>query len=116
MSQKPPRNKLIITYHKGQRVKSHPEKGYVVRKASKHNEKGTQPVRHGKGGGALPHDYDYGKVKSQRCKSLEEAMAVELFENAVKKAIYWDENREPHELKIRPVQTFKAKFLETKDE
>lgn len=97
MAKKPqqlnPRNRLIITYHKGY-LKTFPERGYTQPKG---NSDG------GKSGGKLPWCDNYGQTHGRRCTSLDKAekIAKTLFEQHIREIVYWDENRTKHEFKPR---------------
>lgn len=91
--QENPRNRIIITYHKGY-LKTFPERGYITRKGT---------AGGGKTGGKLPWCENYGQTAGRRCTSLEKAkeIAKGLFEQHVREIVYWDKNRQKHELKPR---------------
>ena len=102
----PPRNRLVIQYHLGY-LKSFPERGLTMRKPSKHL-KGVTHITGGKSGGYWQHTFNYGMFEGRRCTSLEAAKAVPLFDHAVRKATFYDENRIAHDLKIKPAQHFEG--------
>lgn len=91
--QKNPRNRLIITYHKGY-LKTFSKCGYTQRKGR---------AEGGKTGGKLPWCDNYGQTHGRRCISIEKAekIAKTLFEQHVREIVYWDENRVKHEFKPR---------------
>lgn len=106
-----PCNRLIITYHKGH-LKTFPNKGYCIKKRKKNGD----VLEGGKSGHKLPWNDNFGQVEGFRCTSLEKALkrARGFYEQHIKEAVYWDEFRKPHQLKIKPAITIVPLFTKSK--